>query len=934
MPAFFRSQDWLQRGDYREGVSERALLVGRGGQLNRLVAAVSGMSEHGSVFVVVDGPEGVGRTALLDALAERLKAAGVSEATGVSGATGSPRVLQVRGVPWESSIPLGILGQLVFDGEVRALSGAQAATASRIVSSLLEPSEDRSQSTVVLVDDAQDVDPGSLRALATAVRHNRGARLAVICARRQRPAGDAEAHQVLDVAADHRVSMAPLSIASIAELAELRGIALSASSVGELARHTGGLPKHVSALLDELPREVWRGVRPQLPPPGFVDETVRAGLAECDTLARRLVQTIAVLGSAQPLPIVCSIANIEDPWTAIDAAERRDLVTVQHNSSAVVLDAPDPMVRAAILATMSRSLRAQLHREAALVLTDRADVLTHVAAADPLPGAEMSEQLADLAGERSARGQWATAAQLFELSSRTAVEPTCRDDMIIRAVDALIGAGDVRTAAGHIAEIESLRETPMRNSVLGYLAILRGRPHEADARLARAWQLVRIEHEPEIAAVICHRQVLHNLARCDGAALVEWADRAVELVGADHATAVEAQAIRGLGLGGTGRVAEALESYRDLWGHAGTGAVGQRVQMGAGWLHLATDHVELARAELESASRTDFLGGSTRISLWALAWLARTYFATGDWDAALRTVGDGAELVDRSGAALIVPLLQWTATQIHALRGDWELAVNSARRGDAGARDYEIMRVPAALAHAAVAEARADYSAVLRALAPLTDPWARNDVSEPGFWPWADVYANALVVEGRLQEAGEFLAEHEERVAARGHKSGAARLACARGRLHGALGDLESARASFDYALALLAPLPLVYDRARVNFAYGQTLRRAGKRREADSLISAARDGYLSIGATAYVRRCDRELKAGGVHAVLKDRASDTLTPQEEAVAGLVATGMTNREVAAELFLSVKTVQFHLTRVYAKLGIRSRAELAAAKGRE
>ena len=83
MPAFFRSQDWLQRGDYREGVSERALLVGRGGQLNRLVAAVSGMSEHGSVFVVVDGPEGVGRTALLDALAERLKAAGVSEATGV-----------------------------------------------------------------------------------------------------------------------------------------------------------------------------------------------------------------------------------------------------------------------------------------------------------------------------------------------------------------------------------------------------------------------------------------------------------------------------------------------------------------------------------------------------------------------------------------------------------------------------------------------------------------------------------------------------------------------------------------------------------------------------------------------------------------------------------------------------------------------------------
>ena len=129
-------------------------------------------------------------------------------------------------------------------------------------------------------------------------------------------------------------------------------------------------------------------------------------------------------------------------------------------------------------------------------------------------------------------------------------------------------------------------------------------------------------------------------------------------------------------------------------------------------------------------------------------------------------------------------------------------------------------------------------------------------------------------------------------------------------------------------------PLPLVYDRARVNYAYGQTLRRAGKRREADVVVTAARDDYLSLGATTYVRRCDRELKAGGVHAILKDRPHNALTPQEDAVSTLVATGLTNREVAAELFLSVKTVQFHLTRVYAKLGVRSRSELAAARASE
>jgi DNA-binding CsgD family transcriptional regulator len=79
------------------------------------------------------------------------------------------------------------------------------------------------------------------------------------------------------------------------------------------------------------------------------------------------------------------------------------------------------------------------------------------------------------------------------------------------------------------------------------------------------------------------------------------------------------------------------------------------------------------------------------------------------------------------------------------------------------------------------------------------------------------------------------------------------------------------------------------------------------------------------------VRRCDRELKAGGVHAVLTDRTATSLTPQEEAVADLIAAGMTNREAATELFLSIKTVQFHLTRVYAKLGISSRTQIAAAR---
>jgi DNA-binding CsgD family transcriptional regulator len=233
-----------------------------------------------------------------------------------------------------------------------------------------------------------------------------------------------------------------------------------------------------------------------------------------------------------------------------------------------------------------------------------------------------------------------------------------------------------------------------------------------------------------------------------------------------------------------------------------------------------------------------------------------------------------------------------------------------------------------------VAEARADYAGVLRALDPLRQPWAGGSIDEPGAWPWPDVYANALAIEGRHDEAEVFLRPHEALAAERGHRSARARLGYARGRLLGGTGDLTGARVAFEGAAALLEDLPLPYDRARTHFAWGQTLRRAGKRREADPVLQTARDLYDRLGATTYVERCDRELRAGGVHAgrpAPAERDAAELTPQEELVAELVARGMTNREVGTELFVSTKTVQYHLTRIYAKLGVRSRGELAAQR---
>ena len=157
-----------------------------------------------------------------------------------------------------------------------------------------------------------------------------------------------------------------------------------------------------------------------------------------------------------------------------------------------------------------------------------------------------------------------------------------------------------------------------------------------------------------------------------------------------------------------------------------------------------------------------------------------------------------------------------------------------------------------------------------------------------------------------------------------------ARLARVRGRLAAAQGDISAAEAAFQRGLDEIEQLPMPFERALLELAYGQVLRRAGQRRAAAIKLQAAHDRLSILNARPYLERCDRELAACGLTpAKRSDFDPSRLTAQESAVARLVAAGMGNRQVATELFVSIKTVQFHLTHIYAKLGISSRGELAA-----
>jgi ATP/maltotriose-dependent transcriptional regulator MalT len=232
------------------------------------------------------------------------------------------------------------------------------------------------------------------------------------------------------------------------------------------------------------------------------------------------------------------------------------------------------------------------------------------------------------------------------------------------------------------------------------------------------------------------------------------------------------------------------------------------------------------------------------------------------------------------------------------------------------------------MAKAVSARALRDPAAVLRALAPVAAYSPCDGLDAPGFWPWQPLYGDALVATGRHEEASAFLPPHERSAEELGHAPMMARLALVRGRLEAARGDADRAEAAFARALEHVEPLGRPYERALTQLATGQFLRRTRRRRRAVALLNEAAETFAALRAKPAAERCARELRASGLQPGHSAGRPADLTSQERVVAELAAAGRTNRGVAEELQLSVKTVEIHLSRVYSKLGIRSRRQIA------
>ncbi len=239
----------------------------------------------------------------------------------------------------------------------------------------------------------------------------------------------------------------------------------------------------------------------------------------------------------------------------------------------------------------------------------------------------------------------------------------------------------------------------------------------------------------------------------------------------------------------------------------------------------------------------------------------------------------------------------------------------------------------AAVAGASLALARGDLAGVLLATEPVRATGLLGVAGRPGIFNWRAMEADALTGLGRLDDAEVALGEFEDAIPAAGLASAGLALARCRGNLAVARGSAAEAEAAFTRAHEIGLDVPMPFEYALLSLDDGRRLRAAGDRPAAVAQLEQAHHLFSALGADPFVQACATELAALQVTAATGSPAALLgLSRAELAVARLVATGLTNREVAGQLYVSVKTVEYHLRNSYIKLDITSRRELTALLG--
>jgi len=346
-----------------------------------------------------------------------------------------------------------------------------------------------------------------------------------------------------------------------------------------------------------------------------------------------------------------------------------------------------------------------------------------------------------------------------------------------------------------------------------------------------------------------------------------------------------------------------------------------------GWYRLLAGELGQAVADLAASLKLARRGATLTLGLRAYFYLALAQYLAGQWDDVLLTAEQGFSAAAIHARRYELPMLHLAAGCVPAGRGAAAEAERHAALAEeaAASLDYVQERLPAAMARALACQAAGDYLGMAGALGPWQDDAALDERSRLYAVLWRPLLAEGLLGSGQAEQAAVVSG------LLRGESGQVSYLAPALAWLEGWLAELRGAPQEalriYQRGEDTAGTESPVYT-ARLLLAHGRLLRRTGNRKDAAGRLRRANTLFAGLGAAPFLARTEQELAACGLrHEHAARRSVLEMTDRETEVAHLAGQGMTNAEIAAELFITPKAVEYHLGNIYAKFGIKGRHQL-------
>jgi DNA-binding CsgD family transcriptional regulator len=895
------------------GDGGRLPFVGRQQELawlrDDLAAARSGRAR----IVCVEGSPGVGKTALLRAFLEDV---------------GDAVIVQGSGDQDEAALAWGVLAQLASTPAAKGvaefaglsypehLGGGFLAAGAALLAAL--GALQRGPAVILVIDDVHWCDAPSAAALRFAARRLSNDRVLILATS---SGSDSSAWIRLSEERGRLVRLRGLRTEDLSALsAAVTGSSLSPRAARRLWQHTEGHPMHARAMLEELGASRVESPTAVLPAPRSFAELIRARVADCSQPAAALLAGAAVLGHRSSLAKVIALTLPADPVSVLSEVVAAGLLFEAGTGPTREVFFPHPLIHAAIYSRLSPAERACLHNQAAGLTAGDAAVQHRLAAAIA-PDDALAGELEAGAAEALITGDLRLAAVRFGQAADASERTQDRCRRLLAACQAALDAGDVSTVEANLGELEQLAG-PRRDVLLARLALLHDRIGAAQSLLDRAWLGVADgkAEDPSLGATVALWQGYLALLRFAPDEATGWAATA-----AQHGVSEvvhPARAIEHLAMGYAGRGNEALAS-RLLDGREPIPESARMGELAArATLRLVTDDLDGADRSVDVMLARIGVGSQTGFAAVAACIRAEIYYRRGELEAAVTAAQQGVLIAQDGCAAAALTIAHATAVwplaaQGHVVQAEAHLKAARARAGESPAA-----RLWATAGAWAVACARADAEAMLEAARDFN---AERRPPEPGFFPFGPILAEPLIMLGRADEALDDLVAFEQNARHLGRLSAQLTAARVRGLLELARNDQRAAGLAFGAGLELARNLPFRLEAARLQAAWGVSLLQSGQRCAARLQLTEARSLLTSMGAHAFAALV-RSPESPPATARGRD-VRGTLTRGETTVVGLVMSGLSNAEVAARLVISRKAVEYHLTNVYAKLGISSRTQL-------